>query len=78
MAQIIDRMMGAAFLNVATYEEVEADTTATSQAAMVVLLGAIAQAIGGVGHGGTGIIVGAIAALLGWLGALLSVSKYLR
>lgn len=67
MSQIIDRMMGAAMLNVATYEEVEADATATSQAAMVVLLGAVAQAIGGIGHGGAGIIVGAISALVGWV-----------
>ena len=67
MGQIIDRMMGAAFLNVATYEEVEADSTATGQAAVVVLLGALAQAIGGLGHGGAGIIGGAISALAGWL-----------
>src|SRR5919198_1511441 len=32
---IIDRMKGAAMLDVATYEEVEADTTATNQAAGV-------------------------------------------
>jgi hypothetical protein len=69
MAQhsMIDRMKGAAMLDVATYEEVEADTSATAQAGMVVLLAAIAQAIGGIGHGGAGIIGGALAALVGWV-----------
>jgi hypothetical protein len=49
---MIDRMKGAAMLEVATYEEVEADTSATGQAGMVVLLAAIAQAIAGIGQGG--------------------------
>lgn len=64
---MIDRMKGAAMLHVGTYEEVEADSTATAQAAGVVALVAVAQAIGSAGHGGGGIIGGAIAALLGWL-----------
>lgn len=40
------RMMGAAALNIDTYEEVEHDQEATAQAAMVVLLVALCQAIG--------------------------------
>ena len=68
MAQtMIDRMKGAAMLNVATYEEVEADTSATAQAGMVVVLAAIAQALGSIGHGGAGIIFGAVVALVGWV-----------
>jgi hypothetical protein len=63
----MDRMKGAALLNNDTYEEVEADQTATSQAAGVVALVAVAQAIGGAGEGGAGILAGAISALLGWL-----------
>lgn len=62
-----DRMKGAALLRNDTYEEVEADQTATGQAAGVVALVAVAQAIGGVGAGGSGILAGAISALLGWL-----------
>jgi hypothetical protein len=62
-----DRMKGAALLHSDTYEEVEADQTATSQAAGVVALVAVAQAIGGAGEGGAGIVAGAISALLGWL-----------
>jgi hypothetical protein len=60
-------MKGAALLHIDTYEEVEADHTATGQAAGVVALVAIAQAIGGAGEGGFGIFAGVISALLGWL-----------
>ena len=63
----IERMKGAAFLHIDTYEEVEADQTATGQAAGVVALVAVAQAIGGASAGGSGILSGAISALLGWL-----------
>lgn len=63
----IDRMQGAALLHIDTYEEVEADQTATGQAAGVVALVAIAQAIGSAGEGGFGIFAGVISALLGWL-----------
>jgi len=62
-----DRMKGAALLHIDTYEEVEADHTSTGQAAGVVLLVAIAQAIGGAGQGGFGIFAGVSSALLGWL-----------
>lgn len=64
---IVDRMKGAALLDAATYEDVEADTTATGQAAGVVGLVAVAQAIGAVGLGVTGIVAGVLAAFLGWL-----------
>lgn len=64
-SSMVDRMVGAAMLNIATYEEVEADSTATNQAAMVVALVAAAQAIGG--YGGRGLIIGPLAALAAWL-----------
>jgi len=60
-------MRGAAMLDVATYEEVEADSTATSQAAIVVAIAAIASAIGAAGRGGPGIIGGLIGGLLSWV-----------
>jgi hypothetical protein len=60
-------MKGAALLHVDTYEEVEADRTATGQAAGVVALVAVAQAIGNAGEGGFGILSGVLSALLGWL-----------
>lgn len=64
---MIERMRGAAMLDVATYEEVEADGDATGQAAVVVGLVAIANAIGAIGHGGAGVLGGVIGAFVGWL-----------
>jgi hypothetical protein len=59
-------MMGAAKLNVAIYEEVEADGTATGQAMGVVLLSSVAAGVGSAALG-VGVIGGAIAALLSWV-----------
>ncbi|MBM3943008.1 MAG: hypothetical protein FJ316_08810 [SAR202 cluster bacterium] len=65
---MIQRMIGAAKLNVHTFEEVEADPKANSQAMMVVIMVSIASAIGAVlatafgGVGGAG-----EAEKLGWL-----------
>jgi hypothetical protein len=64
---ITERMIGAAKLDVATYEEVEHDSSATTQAAIVVSIVAICAAIGSVGDGGSGAIVALISALVGWL-----------
>jgi len=70
LASFIDRMVGAAKLNVGVYEEVEADTGATGQAMGVVLLSSLAGGIGsvGLGAGGSGgVVAGGIGALLGWV-----------
>ena len=67
MASFTDRMTGAARLDVQTYEEVEADTGATGQAMGVVLLSSIAGGIGSVGFGAFGVIMGSVAALIGWV-----------
>ena len=64
---IWDRMKGAAMLDIATYEEVEHNTDLTTQAAIVVLIAAVARGIGGFNDGENGIIVGIIAALFSWL-----------
>ena len=64
---IVDRMRGAALLDVATYEEVEHDTTATGQAAVVVALAAVAAAIGNLFRGGPGLIGALVGYLVGWL-----------
>jgi hypothetical protein len=64
---IVDRMRGAAMFDVPTYEEVEHDTSATGQAAVVVVLAAIASGIGNAFRGGPGIIGGIVASLLGWV-----------
>ena len=64
---IVDRMIGAARLDVDTYEEVEADQSATGQAALVVVMVAIASAIGSLGDGGIAIVTGLLSAIVGWL-----------
>ncbi|MCH6552555.1 MAG: YIP1 family protein [Acidobacteria bacterium] len=68
MASFTQRMIGAAKLDVHTYEEVEADRTATGQAMGVVVLSSIASGIGAVAYGaGPGlVVVGTIGALIGW------------
>jgi hypothetical protein len=60
-------MTGAALLSVETYEDVEHDQDATAQAAGVVALVAVAQAIGASGTGLLGAFSAAGAALIGWL-----------
>ena len=70
MASLTDRMVGAAKLDVGVYEEVEADTGATGQAMAVVLLSSLAGGIGSIGLGAEGfggVVVGGIAALIGWV-----------
>lgn len=66
MATFSQRLIGAAKLNVHTYEEVEADTTAFGQAMIVVVLSSVAAGIGASGEGAPGLLGGTIAALLAW------------
>lgn len=61
------RMKGAAALSAATYEEVEHDRGATGQAAAVVGMAAVAQAVGSSGLGLTGIVAGLLGAFAAWL-----------
>jgi len=64
---MIKRMIGAAKLDIATYEEVEADTSATRQAMVVVVLVALATGIGAYGSGGpAGLVVGIVAGIGAW------------
>jgi hypothetical protein len=68
MANIQDRIIRAAKLDVQLYEEVEADREATGQAMAVVVMSALAAGIGSLGTGGMlGIVGGTILALVGWL-----------
>ena len=66
MASLQDRMIRAAKLDVQLYEEVEADQGATAQAMTVVILSALAAGIGSANAGLLGIVIGTIAALMGW------------
>ena len=73
---IINRMIRAAKLDIQFYEEVEADTTATGQAFLAVILVSLATGIGAgiVGlatKGGIwflwGLLIGLISSIVGWL-----------
>ncbi|HEX8670624.1 MAG TPA: YIP1 family protein [Longimicrobium sp.] len=64
---LVERAIGAARLDIPTYEEVEADRSATGQAAVVVAVAAICSAIGNIGEGTTGMVAGLIMAIVGWL-----------
>lgn len=64
---IVDRMIGAALLDIPTYEEVEHDESLTMQAAAVVALAAIARAVGGLDGGSAQVLSGLMTALSMWL-----------
>ena len=66
MATLVERAIGAARLDVATYEEIEADATALPQATAVVAAAAIAAGIGANQEGGAGALLGVLASLLAW------------
>ena len=66
---MLQRMIGAARLDVHTFEEVEADQGATKQALMVVVLVSIASGIGALGTGGNfviGFVGGIVLGVVGW------------
>ena len=69
MAQgdLVARMIGAATLDIQTYEEVEADSSATGQAAAVVAMVAVASGIGTAGEGLSSALLAPVAAIVGWL-----------
>ena len=67
---MLQRMLGALRLDLATYEDVEQDKKATGQAAFIIVAtsavaGAVSYALTGSGGAGDGIL-GAIGALIGW------------
>ena len=67
MASFMNRIIRAAKLDAALYEEVEADKRALGQAMGVVVLSSIAAGLGSIGGAGLGgILVGTITALIGW------------
>ena len=66
MASLTERMMGAARLDAATYNEVEADQSATPQAMLVVVISSIAAGIGVGGGGVMALVLGSVVALVAW------------
>ncbi len=67
MTSFVERVIGAAKLDVNTYEEVEADKTATRQAMAVVVIAAIMSGVAELGSNGlAGMIAGTLGALIAW------------
>jgi len=66
MTVFIERMIRAAKLDAALYEEVEHDSSALWQAIGVVVLSSLAAGIGNVNQGDKAIIWGIVTALAGW------------
>jgi hypothetical protein len=67
MGGLWDRMVRAAKLEAALYEEVEADRGSLGQAMGVVVLSSVCAGIGSLSRGGfNGIWMGTVAALVGW------------
>ena len=62
-----ERAIAAARLDSGAYEEVEADSNATGQAALIVLFSATAQGLAAIHHGRAGIIGSICGALIGWV-----------
>ncbi len=69
MNAFADRMLRAAKLEPALYEEVEADPTSLGQAAGVVLLSSLAAGIGYIGYGeaAPGFVLGTVLVFIAWL-----------
>jgi hypothetical protein len=67
MASLAERMLGAAKLDAATYEEVEGDATATPQAMVVVVAANLAAGVGALRATGIGgLLLTTLIALIGW------------
>ncbi len=67
MANFGNRIIRAARLDVALYEEVEADKSALGQAMGIVVLSSVAAGIGSTSKAGLfGMLIGVVVALVGW------------
>ena len=67
LEQFPERFKGAMLLDPHTYEDVEADHSATMQAVLVVIIVAVAAGIGGLSGGISGLIIGIVSAVVQWV-----------
>jgi len=67
VSSMFRRMAGAARLNAATYEEVEADKSATGQAIVIAIVSSLAITVGDWHPGDTDLWLRLLGALLGWV-----------
>ena len=66
MPPLIERMIRAAKLDAALYEEVEGNTSLLREAALIVVIVALASGIGALTGGFMGLVWGIVYALAGW------------
>ncbi len=67
MTSMFRRMAGAARLNVAAYEEVEADKSATGQAVVIAIVSSLAITIGDYHRGDTDVLLRLVVGLVSWI-----------
>ena len=65
-SKFVNRILRACKLDVSLYEEVEADTSATFQAALVVVLSSLAAGVGALHLGASNFIIGPLLSLVSW------------
>ncbi len=65
-SQFINRMIRASKLDVTLYEEVEADKSATLQAAIVVVLSSLAAGVGALSLGASNFLMAPLLSLVSW------------
>ena len=65
-SQFVNRMIRASKLDVSLYEEVEADKSATVQAAIVVVLSSLAAGVGAISLGASNFLMAPILSLISW------------
>ena len=65
-SQFLNRMIRASKLDVSLYEEVEADKSATVQAAVVVVLSSLAAGVGALSLGASNFLMAPLLSLLSW------------
>ena len=65
-SQFVNRIIRACKLDVSLYEEVEADRSATIQAALVVVLSSLAAGVGALSLGASNFLMAPILSLISW------------
>ena len=65
-SQFVNRIIRACKLEVSLYEEVEADKSATFQAALVVVLSSLAAGVGALSLGASNFLMAPILSLISW------------
>jgi hypothetical protein len=65
-SKFVNRIIRACKLDVSLYEEVEADTSATFQAALVVVLSSLAAGVGALSLGASNFLMAPLISLISW------------